>query len=80
MPERDSASESATLGRLLANQLGVPTMLEEMRAILAAAGCYRRQDDAIRSVFPEYGDGYRYKITLPSILEQRPPERVRADD
>jgi NAD+ synthase len=69
MPERDSASESAMLGRLLADKLGIPTLLEELHAILAAAGCYARQDDAIRTVFPEYGDGYRFKITLPSILE-----------
>jgi NAD+ synthase len=69
MPERDSASESADLGRLLAGQLGVPAQLEELQDILAAAGCYSRQNDAIRTVFPEYGDGYRCKITLPSILE-----------
>jgi NAD+ synthase len=69
MPERDSASESATLGRLLATKLGVPAILEELHEILAAAGCYQRQDEAIRSVFPEYGDGYRFKITLPSILD-----------
>ena len=69
MPERDSASESATLGRLLAGQLGVPTELEELGGILEAAGCYVRQDAAIRTVFPEYGEGYRCKITLPSILE-----------
>ena len=69
MPERDSASESAALGRLLADQLGVPTILEELHAILDAAGCYRRQDEAIRAVFPEYRDGYRFKITLPSILD-----------
>jgi NAD+ synthase len=69
MPERDSASESAALGRLLANQLGVPTLLEELHEILAAAGCYRRQDEAIRSIFPDYRDGYRFKITLPSILD-----------
>jgi NAD+ synthase len=69
MPERDSASESAMLGRLLADKLGVPTVLEELHAILAAAGCYTRQDEAIRTIFPEYRDGYRFKITLPSILE-----------
>jgi NAD+ synthase len=69
MPERDSASESALLGRQLASQLGVAAELEELEDILAAAGCYTRQDDAIRTVFPEYGDGYRCKITLPSILQ-----------
>jgi NAD+ synthase len=69
MPERDSASESADLGRLLTSKLGVPTELEALGAILEAAGCYRRQDEAIRTVFPEFGDGYRFKITLPSILD-----------
>jgi NAD+ synthase len=69
MPERDSASESAALGRLLAGKLGVAVELEELQGILAAAGCYDRQDAAIRTVFPEYGPGYRCKITLPSILD-----------
>jgi NAD+ synthase len=69
MPERDSASESAALGRLLAGRLGVTAELEELGDILEAAGCYRRQDQAIRTVFPEYGEGYRCKITLPSILD-----------
>ena len=69
MPERDSASESAELARLLTGRLGVPTVMEELGGVLDAAGCYRRQDEAIRTVFPEYGDGYRCKITLPSILD-----------
>ncbi len=69
MPERDSSSESTTLGRLLTERFQIPTVMEELHDILAAAGCYRRQDEAIRTVFPEYGEGYRFKITLPSILE-----------
>jgi NAD+ synthase len=69
LPERDSSSESAALARLLTATLGTPTLLEDIAPILAAAGCYARQVDAIRMVFPEYGDGYKHKITLPSILE-----------
>jgi len=68
MPERDSSSESLTLGRLLTDKLGVPTVLEELAPILAAAGCYDKQIEVIRTVFPEYGPGYKCKITLPSIL------------
>jgi NAD+ synthase len=68
MPERDSSSESRSLGQLLTAQLGTPTVIEEIAPTLAAAGCYGRQDEAIRLVFPEYGEGYRHKITLPSIL------------
>ena len=69
MPERDSSSDSAQLGRLLTTALGVPTIVEELSEILQAAGCYRRQNEAIRTVFPDFADEDRFKITLPSILD-----------
>ena len=69
MPERDSSCDSLRLGRLVADHLGIDVVLEDIAPTLAAAGCYVRQDEAIRTVFPEYGDGYRCKITLPSILD-----------
>ncbi len=69
MPERDSASESAELGRMLTTALGVPTMVEELAGVLDAAGCYRRQTEAIRTVFPEFDDTFKFKITIPSILD-----------
>jgi len=68
MPERASSPESEQLGRLLTSQLGTPTVVEDIAPTLEAAGCYRRQTEAIRMMFPEYGDGWRNKITLPSIL------------
>jgi NAD+ synthase len=68
MPERDSSPESTSLGHLLTTQLGVPSLVEPLSETLEAAGCYARQLEAIRSVFPEYGDGYRCKLVLPSIL------------
>ncbi|MGH9347957.1 MAG: NAD(+) synthase [Vicinamibacterales bacterium] len=69
MPERDSSPESALLARLLTSTLGTPALVEDIAPTLAAAGCYDRQVDAIRMVFPEYGEGYKHKITLPSILD-----------
>ena len=42
---------------------------EDISGILDAFGCYRRRDDAIRRVFPEYGPGYRSKIVLPSVTD-----------
>ena len=69
MPERDSSSESLTLARMLASQLDVPTLVENIEPVLAAAGCYERQREAVRMVFPDYGEGYKNKLTLPSILE-----------
>jgi NAD+ synthase len=69
MPERESSSDTIMLSRLLADSLGIDSALEEISPILEAAGCYRRRDDAIRKVCPEYGPGYKSKIVLPSVID-----------
>lgn len=68
MPERDSSGDSLRLGRLVAEGLGVETLVEDIAPALESLGCYRRQIEAIRSVVPEYGEGYRCKLVLPSLL------------
>jgi NAD+ synthase len=68
MPERDSSDDSLSLGRLLAESLGIATLVENVGDTLDAAGCYRRRDEAIRSVVPEYGPGWKAKIVLPNLL------------
>ena len=69
MPERDSSPEAVALATELTQGLGVIAMVEDIAPVLEGAGCYRRQDEAIRSVFREYGEGCRYKIILPPLLE-----------
>jgi NAD+ synthase len=69
LPERDSSAASLELAQLLAERLGVELVIENITALLDAAGCYRRQDEAIRTVCPQYGDGWRSKVVIPSILE-----------
>jgi len=69
LPETDSSSDSLRLGKQLADGLGVRTFVEDISPILEAAGCYRRRDEAIRSVVPEYGTGYKSKIVLPNLLD-----------
>src|SRR5206468_8744933 len=60
--------DSLALGRLMADSMGIRTFLEDITGMLDAAGCYRRRDDAIREVLPEYGDGYKCKIVLPDLV------------
>jgi len=72
MPECDSASDSLTLGQMLADHLGIEAILEDVGPILQAAGCYRRRDEAIRSVFPDYGPDYKSKIALPGLSDDNP--------
>ena len=69
MPERDSSPASTQLGRLVAERFGVPFLVEDIGQVLEAAGCYSRQEEAIRTVFPDYGAGWKSKIVMPSILE-----------
>ena len=64
MPEQDSDPDSLRLGRTVASWLGVDIALEDITPMLGAIGCYRRRDEFIRRVFPEYGPGWRSKIVL----------------
>jgi NAD+ synthase len=68
MPERDSAQETLGLSRSLVEHFGIEAEYEEITPILEATRCYERRDQAIRSVVPEYGEGYKAKIVLPSAV------------
>lgn len=67
MPEADSSGDSLRLGQLLAEKLGIRTFKEDISGILQGAECYRRRDDAIRSVVPHYHTGYKSKLVLSSL-------------
>ncbi len=69
MPEADSSPDSLRLGRMVADALGVRWFLEDVGPILRAVRCYERRDEAIRTLIPEYGEGWRMKIVLPGILD-----------
>lgn len=68
MPEMESSPESARLGRLVCRQFGVPPVVEDVTGPLLGFGCYRRRDEAIRNMFPEYDSTCKVKITLPPDL------------
>lgn len=66
LPERDSSPESLTLARDLAERLGIQFVVEDISAGLEGMGAYRRRDEAVSRVFPEYRAGDAFKITLQS--------------
>ena len=68
MPERESSDETLELGRLAAESAGIPAVVEDITGVLDAAGCYARRDAAIRALIPEYGPGWRSKVSLPSVV------------
>jgi len=69
MPERDSSSDALRLGKMLAEHLGIRYVVENIAPALEGFGCYARQDEAIRSIVPEYGPGWKCKLSIPSLLE-----------
>lgn len=67
MPESDSSDDSLRLGQLLGKKLGIRTFKEDISGILKGAECYRRRDEAIKEVVPEYHAGYKSKLVLSSL-------------
>jgi NAD+ synthase len=69
MPERDSSGDTLAISRGLAESLGIQYTHEDISGMLDAAGCYRRRDDAIRRVVPDYTAQCKNKIVLPPVLD-----------
>ena len=70
MPEKDSSSETLKLSRLIAEHLGIQMAHEDITDILESVGCYRRRDEAIKGIIPEYGPDYKCKIVLPGVMDE----------
>jgi NAD+ synthase len=69
MPERHSAEETLKLSGALATSLGIKTVKENISGILESVGCYRRYDEAVRMVVPQYGEGWKSKIAISGTVE-----------
>jgi NAD+ synthase len=72
LPERESDPESHRLGRSLATSLGIDSITEDIAPALEGVGCYRRRNEAIRRVVPEFADDWGCKLVLP-------PNRLESD-
>jgi len=71
LPERDSSGFSTARGKQLAEFHGIQYEKFDIGDTLAAIGCYKWRDDAIRKVFPNYGEGWKNKIIISGGLEGR---------
>jgi NAD+ synthase len=69
MPEDESSQDSLQFANLVAEAIGIPTVVENIGPALEAVGCYRNRDEAIRKVIPEYQAGWKNKIVLPNLVE-----------
>ena len=70
LPETDSSPDSLRLGRDVVDCIGIRSVVEDITPILRAARCYERRDEALRTLIPEYGEGYKCKIVLPDLISE----------
>jgi len=71
MPELHSSDDTLELSRMVATHFGVQFIYEDITQILEALGFYRRYNEAIKSIIPEYGNDWKSKIATSSILESK---------
>lgn len=71
MPERHSAEDTMGLSSLIADHLGIKRVHIDITPILDAVGYYDKYDHAVRSAIPEYGLGWKSKIVVSEITEDK---------
>jgi NAD+ synthase len=71
MPENDSNPDSLELAKKLSSKFNTKYIVENMTEAVAGFGCYKRRDEAIKNVFPEFNSTYKAKIILPTNLLEK---------
>jgi len=66
LPEKESSPQSRDLAELLARKLSVEFIVEDITNGLEGMGAYRRRDEAVKRIIPEYEPGCSFKIVLQS--------------
>ena len=76
LPEKDSSSDSKAYALKLAAKFSVEAIEENITGALEGFNCYKRRDEAVAKVFPEYHpETYKMKIGInkTSINQSLPP-------
>jgi len=71
MPERQSADETLPLSNMLAENLGIDQVHENITDVLESVGFYKRYDEAVQLTIPQYGKGWKSKIVTPNVTESK---------
>jgi NAD+ synthase len=71
LPEKESSPKSVAYATKQAQKMGIAFETIDITPTLEAFGTYAKRDRVIKSIFPEYGEGFRSKISLPTDLLSR---------
>jgi NAD+ synthase len=59
------------MSKRISDHFKIESATEDISGILESLKCYKRYEDAVRIVIPEYGDGWKSKIVTMDIIEKR---------
>ena len=68
LPEKDSNPISAEYAKKQAEKLGIKTEKIDITPVLESFGSYKKRDNIVKNIFPDYNSEYRLNITLPRDL------------
>lgn len=68
LPDKESSPQSAEFASKHAKLLGIETMTVDITPVLEAFGTYEKRDAIAKAIYPEFGEGHKLKITLPSDI------------
>lgn len=71
MPEKNSSEQTLYLSRMVSDHFEIDSAYENISGILESLQFYKRYDDAVRHVIPEYGEGWKSKIITSDITEDK---------
>jgi NAD+ synthase len=66
LPDKESSPQSAEFALKHAKLLGIETMTVDITPVLEAFGTYEKRDAVAKAIYPEFSEGHKLKITLPS--------------
>jgi len=68
LPEKDSNPISAKYAKKHAEKLGIATEEIDITFVLESFGTYKKRDNFIKNIFPEFNSEYKLNLTLPVDL------------
>jgi len=68
LPEKESSPLSKEYAVKHCQKLAIETIIQNITPTLEAFGTYRKRDEVIKTIFPEYNSNYKLKISLPPDL------------
>jgi len=71
MPERHSGEKTLLMSRMVSDHFKIDSFYEDITGILESLNFYKRYDNAVSSVIPGYGEGWKSKIVTSDITENR---------